>query len=63
MKYIVIRNTKSDKLTVHNVACSVAVKHYAKVKNLEALADDTIEEALEGVAFHGSKVKICDCAK
>lgn len=63
MRYIVIRNKKSDKLTLHSTQCSVAIKHYSDCHDIERLADDTIAEAIEGVAFHGGKVKICDCAK
>lgn len=61
MKYVVIRNQKSDKLTLHSAICSVAVKHYGNM--VDAAAYDTKDEAIEDTAFHGTKVKTCDCAK
>lgn len=62
MKYIVIRNRKSDKLTLHSAACSVPKKVLGEAL-VELAAVDTKDEAIESVAFHGGKVKICDCAK
>lgn len=67
MNYIVIRNKKSDALTMHSTACSVVAKHFNDVKDFEkfmaACASPTHAEALEAVEFHGGKTKICNCAK
>ena len=65
MRYIVIRNLKSDKLTLHSHACTVVLKHFGIItpQYIEDAASDTIEEAKADVAFHGTKVKICNCAK
>ena len=47
MRYLVIRNTKTDKLTLHSSKCSVVAKHYAKVpsaaayQNCDAMLVDT----------------------
>jgi hypothetical protein len=61
MNFVVIRNQKSDALTMHAVSCKVAVKHYGAF--VTKAAYDTREEAIEDTAFHGTKVKICNCAK
>lgn len=65
MRYIVIRNQKSDKLTLHSHTCSVVLKHFGVVTSqyFEDAASDTIEEAKADVAFHGGKVTVCKCAK
>lgn len=61
MNYVIIRNLKSDKLTMHAVTCSVAVKHYGKM--VDAASYETKDEAILDTAFHGTKVKTCACAK
>jgi hypothetical protein len=61
MNYVVIRNRKSDKLTMHTVVCSVAVKHYGE--SVDAASYETREEAIQDNEFHGTKIKICNCAK
>lgn len=66
MRYIVIRNTKSDKLTMHASTCSVVSKHFGprvSAAKIDLYSSDTHAEALEAVEFHGGKTKICDCAK
>lgn len=66
-KYIVIRNKKSDALTMHASSCSVVVKHFNDAKDpvdfINRASSDTQAEALEAVEFHGGKTKICKCAK
>lgn len=65
MKFIVIRNQKSDKLTMHATTCSVVAKHFSKMSaaKIDTFGSDTQAEALESVEFHGGKTKICNCAK
>lgn len=65
-KYIVIRNKKSDALTMHASTCPVVLKHFGPrvaASKIEQYASDTQAEALEAVEFHGGKTKICKCAK
>lgn len=59
--FTIIRNKKSDALTLHAVTCPVAVKHYGA--NAKNYGFATRFEAVESVEFHGGKVKICKCAK
>lgn len=66
MRYIVIRNQKSDKLTMHNSTCSAVSKHFGprvSAAKIEAFSSDPQAEALEAVEFHGGKTKICNCCK
>lgn len=66
MRYIVLRNKKSDKLTMHSTVCSVVAQHFGprvSAAKIEAYASDTQDDALESVEFHGGKTKICNCAK
>ncbi len=61
MNFVIIRNKKSDALTMHSTTCPVAVKHYGK--NVDDYGFTTRFEAIESVEFHGGKVKECKCAK
>lgn len=61
MSFVIIRNKKSDALTMHATTCSVAVKHYGA--NVEKYGMATRFEAIESVEFHGGKVKECKCSK
>lgn len=61
MSFVIIRNKKSDSLTLHAATCPVAVKHYGKSINVVSMP--TRFEAIESVAFLGGKVKECKCAK
>lgn len=63
MRFVVIRNQKSDKFTMHRASCSVAVKHYGL--QVSSISVATQEEALADVAELDStiKVKICECCK
>ena len=61
MSFVIIRNKKTDALTMHAVSCPVAVKHYGKM--VEAASFPTRFEAVESVEFHGGKVKTCKCAE
>lgn len=75
MKYIIIRNKKSDKFTMHATTCQVPQKHYADMKaNYDALvadAPDTVAQCLADMATYAEEcgwnacpeVKICNCAK
>jgi len=58
--YTIIRNKKSDALTLHSSTCPVAIKHYGKT--IEIASFPTRFEAIESVQFHGGKVKTCKCA-
>lgn len=73
MRYVIIRNQKSDKFTLHNAACRVAVKHY---EGSTVCLDDenthaTVEVCLADMVVYADecgwerspKVKICNCAK
>jgi len=61
MSFVIIRNQKSDALTMHATTCSVAIKHYGK--NTERFGHATRFEAIDSVSFHGGKVKECKCSK
>lgn len=61
MSFVIIRNKKSDSLTLHAASCPVAIKHYGK--SIDVVSMPTRFEAIDSVAFHGGKVKECKCAK
>lgn len=73
MRYVIIRNQKSDKFTMHSTTCRVAVKHY---EDSTACLDDenthtTVEACLADMVVYAEecgwneapKVKVCNCAK
>jgi len=73
MRFIIIRNQKSDKFTLHAATCRVAVKHYEG--STVCLEDEhthpTVEACLADMGVYAEecgweaapKVKICGCAK
>lgn len=61
MSFVIIRNKKSDALTMHASTCPVAIKHYGK--SIDAASMPTRFEAIDSVSFHGGQVKECKCAK
>lgn len=61
MSFVIIRNKKSDALTMHASSCPVAIKHYGKAIKAASMA--TRFEAIESASFHGGTVKACKCAK
>jgi hypothetical protein len=66
MKYIVIRNKKTDALTMHSVDCSIVKAHFGPRVSHEAInafGSGTHAEALEAVEFIGRNTKVCKCAK
>lgn len=74
MKYVIIRNQKSDSFTMHATTCRVAIKHYdldGRSDQYFADAPDSIEQCLAEMKEYADecgwesapKVKICNCAK
>ena len=73
MRYVIIRNQKSDKFTLHAATCRVATKHYEGSQ--VCLEDDnthpTVEAALADMVVYADECgwstspqsQICHCAK